>query len=115
MNATISFKTTLQTPSWPKAILAGIPATVVETIMMYKGAPMIIDRPMDIALEFSKMMGVSWAVRMIMHLLLGIVIFPLAYVSVVRQCMPGPNVVRGIGWGLFLWVIAMIVMSPMLG
>ena len=115
MNTTISFKTTLQTPSWPKAILAGIPATVVETIMMYKGAPMMIGQPMDIALELSKMMGVSWTVGMLMHLLLGIVIFPLAYASVTRQWLPGPNVVRGILWGLVLWVIAMFVMSPMMG
>ena len=115
MDTTISLKTTVQTPSWPKAILAGIPATVVETIMMYKGAPMMIGQPMDIALELSKMMGISWAVGMFMHLLLGIVIFPLAYVSVTRQWMPGPSVVRGILWGLVLWVIAMFVMSPIMG
>ena len=115
MNTTISFKTTVQMPSWPKAFLAGIPATVVETIMMYKGAAMMIGQPMDIALELSKMMGVSWTVGMLMHLLQGVVIFPLAYASVVRQWLPGPNVVRGIVWGLFLWVIAMFVMSPMMG
>ena len=59
MNTTISFKTTLQTPSWLKAILAGTPATVVETIMMYKGTPIMIGQPMDIASELSKIMSVS--------------------------------------------------------
>lgn len=58
MNTTISFKTTLQTPSWLKAILAGTPATVVETIM-YKGTPIMIGQPMDIAFELSKITGVS--------------------------------------------------------
>jgi len=52
---------------------------------------------------------------MIMHLLLGIVIFSLAYASVARQWLPGPNVARGILWGLVLWIVAMFVMSPMMG
>jgi uncharacterized membrane protein YagU involved in acid resistance len=101
--------------SWPKAVLAGIAATAVETLMMYKGATMMIGQPMDIALELSNMMGVSWTVGMIMHVQLGIVIFPLAYASVMRQWLPGPNVARGILWGLVLWVVAMFVMSPMMG
>ena len=115
MNTTTSLTSTLEMSSWPKAVLAGIAATAVETLMMYKGATMMIGQPMDIALELSKMMGVSWSMGMIMHVLLGIFIFPLAYASVARQWLPGPKVVQGILWGLVLWVVAMFVMSPMMG
>ena len=115
MNTTASFIQTLDVSSWPKAVLAGIVATAVETLMMYKGATMMIGQPMDIALELGKMMGVSWTVGMILHVLLGIVVFPLAYASVARQLLPGPKVVRGIIWGLVLWAVAMFLMSPMMG
>ena len=115
MNSATAFTSTLEMSSWPKAVLAGIVATAVETFMMYKGATMMIGQPMDIALELSNMMGVSWTVGMIMHVLLGIFIFPLAYASVARQWLPGPKVVRGVLWGLVLWVVAMFVMSPMMG
>jgi hypothetical protein len=115
MNTTTSLTSILEMSSWPKAVLAGIVATAVETLMMYKGATMMIGQPMDIALELGNMMGVSWTVGMILHVLLGIVIFPLAYASVTRQLLPGPNVARGILWGLVLWVVAMFVMSPMMG
>lgn len=115
MNSATAFTSTLEMSSWPKAVLAGIVATAVETLMMYKGATMMIGQPMDIALELSNMMGVSWTLGMIMHVLLGIFIFPLAYAAVTRQWLPGPNVVRGILWGLVLWVVAMFVMSPMMG
>ena len=115
MNTTASLTSTLEMSSWPKAVLAGIVATTVETSMMYKGATMLIGQPMDIAHELSKMMGTPWMAGMIMHLLLGIVIFPLAYASGLRQWLPGPSVVRGILCGLVLWVVAMFVMSPMMG
>ena len=115
MNTTASFTQTLDVSSWPKAVLAGIVATAIETLMMYKGATMMIGQPMDIALELGQMMNVSWTIGMILHVLLGIVIFPLAYASVARQLLPGPNVVRGIIWGLILWAVAMFVMSPMMG
>ena len=115
MNTTASLTSTLDMSSWLKTLLGGIVATAVETLMMYKGATMMIGQPMDIALELSKMTGTPWMVGMIMHLLLGIVIFPLAYASVTRQWLPGPNVVRGILWGVVLWIVAMFVMSPMMG
>jgi len=115
MNTTASLTQTLDVSSWPKAVLAGIVATAIETLMMYKGATMMIGQPMDIALELGQMTDVSWTVGMILHVLSGIVIFPLAYASVARQLLPGPNVVRGIIWGLILWAFAMFAMSPMMG
>ena len=115
MNTTASLTQTLDVSSWPRAVLAGIVATAVETLMMYKGATMMIGQPMDIALELGQMMNVSWTIGMILHVLLGIVIFPLAYASVARQLLPGPNVLRGIIWGLILWAVAMFAMSPMMG
>ena len=101
--------------SWVKLLVAGLGATIVQTLMMYFVAPMMTGSVMDIAHELSAMMGMPWVAGMIAHLGLGIVVFPLIYVAVLRRWLPGPPAVRGLIWGLLLWLIAMLVMSPMMG
>jgi len=52
---------------------------------------------------------------MLMHLLNGIVIFPLLFAYVVAGVLPGPPWGRGILWGLILWLAQQIVVIPMMG
>jgi uncharacterized membrane protein YagU involved in acid resistance len=98
-----------------RALLAGLAATLALTLMMYKGAPMITGKAMDIAGELSAMMAVPWAMGMAVHFMLGVLIFPAVYVLVVQSRLPGSAIFRGILWGLLLWAIAMLIMSPMMG
>lgn len=98
-----------------RTLAGGLAATLVITAMMYFGAPMMTGAPMDIANELSAMLGVPWLLGMIMHFVLGTVIFSFAYALVVGPRLPGPAAIRGMIWGLVLWLVAMLAMSPMMG
>ena len=101
--------------SWAKLLVAGLCATIVQTLMFYFVAPMMTGSVMDIAHELGAIVGMPWVAGMVAHLGLGIVVFPLVYVAVLRRWLPGPPAVRGLIWGLLLWLIAMLVFSPMIG
>lgn len=98
-----------------KAMLGGLAGTALMTIMMRFVAPMMLGRPMDIAAMLGKMMGGSWALGMMVHLINGIVIFPLAYVLVADRFLPGMPLIRGMLWGIVLWLAAESMVMPMAG
>ena len=97
-----------------KGILAGLIATGVMTMIMYL-APMMGMPKMDIAGMLSGMMGLPWIVGMVIHFMNGAIIFPLIYVFVLYKVLPGNGLVRGIVWGLILFVIAQVMVMPMAG
>lgn len=98
-----------------KAVLGGVAGTIVMTGTLRFIAPMMLDRPMDIAAMIANMMGASWTLGLVAHLINGIVIFPLAYALVAYRVLPGPPIVRGILWGVFLWLAAESIVMPMAG
>ncbi len=102
-------------PATSKVLIAGFVATIVITLMMYFGAPMMTGKPMDIAGELARMIGMPWMVGMAIHFVLGTVVFSLAYARVAVRFLPGGAAVRGLLWGLLLWLVAMLMMSPMMG
>lgn len=97
-----------------RILIGGFAATIVITLMMYFGARMMLGAPMDIAAELGAMMGLPWPVGMAIHFVLGTLMFSYAYVFVGTR-LPGPGVVRGVLWGILLWVVAMLMTSPMMG
>lgn len=96
-------------------LIGGFAGTIVITLMMYFGASMIIGAPMDIAGELARMIGVPWILGMVMHFVLGTVVFSCAYGLLANNFLRGGGVASGLIWGVFLWIIAMNVMSPMMG
>ena len=102
-------------PDVKKALLGGLVATIVMTLMMMYVAPMMTGQPMDIAALIGGMLGNSYAMGMLMHLILGIVVFPLVYVYVLYEHLPGSPALRGAIWGVILWVLAAVVVMPMAG
>jgi hypothetical protein len=98
-----------------RAVLGGFTATVLLTLMMYFAAPMMTGRPMDIAAHLGAMMGGSWTAGMVGHFVLGTVLFPLGYLFVTYRSMPEPAWLKGVVWGLILWLAAMIVVMPLTG
>jgi hypothetical protein len=97
-----------------KAVLAGFVATVVMTMMMYM-APMMGIPKMDVAGMLSGMMKTPWIVGMLIHFMNGALIFPLIYVFVFHNILPGPSFVKGMTWGLILFLIAQVMVMPMAG
>jgi hypothetical protein len=75
----------------------------------------MLGHPMDIAGMLGNMMGSSWAIGMVAHIVNGTLIFPLAYALAAFRILPGPPVLRGVLWGGALWFAAETIMMPMIG
>ena len=102
-------------PNIKNAVPGGVAGTIVMTLMAMYVAPMLTGMPMDIAAMLAGMMGMSWTMGMVGHLMMGIVVFPLIYVFVVYDRVPGSPLVRGLIWGVALWIAAVLVIMPMAG
>lgn len=98
-----------------KGLIGGLLGTIAMTMMMYFLAPMMLGTPMDLAGELARILHVPWSMGMVVHFVLGVVIFPLIYLMFLRDRFPGPSPVRGLIWGLVLWMVAMLMMSPVMG
>ena len=97
-----------------RAALGGFVGTLAMTVMMYMVAPMM-GLHMDIAAMLGKALGVGWAAGLVMHFVNGTLIFPAVYAFVLASSLPGGPVVKGTMWGVILWLIAQLVVMPMMG
>ncbi len=102
-------------PNIIKAILGGIVGTLMMSLMMRFAAPMMIGQPMDIAAMLGNMMGGVYALGMAAHIMLGVLVFPLIYALLVYRLLPGDPLIKGLTWGLILWLIAETMVMPMAG
>jgi hypothetical protein len=84
------------------------------TLMMMYVAPMLTGQSMDIAEMLGGMLG-GYAMGMVVHFMMGIVVFPLVYVLIAYPFLPGTPLVRGLIWGVALWAGAVIMVMPMAG
>jgi len=101
-------------PSNTKAMIGGIVGTFVMTLMMMYVAPVLTGMPMDIAAMLGGMLG-GWTMGMIAHVVMGAIVFPLVYVLVVYHFIAGPPLVRGLVYGVILWMAAVVVVMPIAG
>ena len=101
-------------PNIGRTVAGGVAGTVAITFLMYIGGPMIGLPKMDIAGMLGGMLG-GWTMGMMMHLLNGVVIFPLIYAYLLFAKLPGSPVAKGITWGFVLWAMAELVVMPMMG
>jgi hypothetical protein len=100
-------------PEIKNAVFGGIAGTIVMTMMMMYVAPMMTGMPMEIAAMLGGMLG-GYTMGMIAHIMMGVVVFPLAYVFIYNY-LPGSPIVRGLIWGVVLWVAAVVMVMPMAG
>jgi uncharacterized membrane protein YagU involved in acid resistance len=84
-------------------------------MMMYLVAPTMLGPPMDIAKMLGSMLGDNWWAGMVLHFVDGTVIFPLIFALLLYGVLPGSPAVKGISWGLALWLLAQVVVMPMMG
>ena len=105
----------MKKPNLKKSILGGFIGTAVMTMMMYKGAPMLIGKKMDIAERIGSMVGDSWVAGMALHWANGVIVFPLIFSLLLFPLLPGKAVVKGIIWAIILWLIAQLILMPMTG
>jgi len=101
-------------PTLSRAMLGGFVGTLAMTAMMYFVAPMM-GLHMDIAAMLGSMLGGSWAAGLMMHFVNGTVVFPAIYAYVLYARLPGSPLTKGTTWGVALWLVAQVVVMPMMG
>ncbi len=115
------------------ALLGGVAGTAVMTLAMDYGAPAMMGigmgeamgpsvmatmkaaMDMDMAAMVADGLGTGYPVGLLIHVLLGVVVFPVVYVFVCYDWLFGPPLVRALTWGVGLWLVADLVVLPMLG
>ena len=102
-------------PNWTKACLSGFVGTVVITLMMYVVSPWLTGGPMDIAEMLGTLMGTSWATGLIAHFVIGTLVLPTIYTLVLFRMFWGSPSVRGMTFGLILWLMSQVVVLPLVG
>lgn len=102
-------------PNIVKAILGGIAGTLMMSLMMSFVAPMMVGQPMDIAAMLANMMKNNYGMGLTVHIMLGVLVFPLVYAFVVFRFLPGTPLIKGLTWGFILWLIAETMIMPMAG
>ena len=50
-----------------------------------------------------------------MHVMLGAIFFPLVYVFLLYGALPGGPALKGAAWGVILWLVAQLMVTPMMG
>lgn len=102
-------------PSVGRAIAGGLVGTILLTLMMRFVAPMMTGQKMDVAGKLGDMTGMGPIAGMIMHFLVGSVIFGLIYAFVLFRFLPGAPWQKGLLSGVIFWLGLEILMVPMMG
>ncbi|HHS83088.1 MAG TPA: hypothetical protein ENJ68_06165 [Devosia sp.] len=101
-------------PDIKNAVAGGAAGTIVLTLMMMFVAPLMTGQPMDIAAMLGTMVG-GYTMGMLAHIMMGVIVFPLLYVFILYERLPGTPLIRGLIWGIILWVLAATMVMPMAG
>jgi uncharacterized membrane protein YagU involved in acid resistance len=100
-------------PNPSMAFLGGLIGTPAMTVLMYALA-LTLGVNTDIAAMLGEALG-GWKMGMLVHILNGVVIFPLAFAFLFYRFLPGPPVAKGIAFGGLLWLTSQLVVMPMMG
>ena len=96
-----------------QAAVAGVVGAVVMTVVSLYVAPMMGIPPMNPADMLAGQMGGNGVIGWGGHFMIG-VILAVIY-AVVAGSLPGPVIVRGALYGLAPWLLAQLVVMPMMG
>lgn len=99
--------------NWTRAIVAGLAATAVMTVLMLM-APAMGLPPMNIGAMLGSVMGGSLFLGWMAHFVIGTVLAAI-YAAVFATRLPGAGFVRGALYGLIPWIVAQLVVMPMMG
>ncbi len=101
-----------------KLFVAGFVATAAMTALMY-AAPMMGMPKMDIATMLGTMfvasLGPAFWLGMMIHLMMGAILFPSIYRFVLQPTSGTGTGYKGVLFGLLLWATANFMVMPMMG
>ena len=101
------------TLNWKRAVLGGLVATALMTVLMLM-APWMGLPPMNIGAMLGSMMGGSYFLGWMAHFVIG-AILAILYAALFATRLPGPGFVRGALYGAAPWIVAQLVVMPMMG
>ncbi len=96
-----------------RIVLAGFAGTFAMTVLMLM-APLMGMPPMNIGELLGSVMGGSLVLGWVAHFMIGGVL-AVIYAIVFAGRLPGPPVVRGATYSLLPWLMAQLVVMPMMG
>ncbi|MBI4501663.1 MAG: hypothetical protein HY700_10930 [Gemmatimonadetes bacterium] len=96
-----------------RAIAAGLVGTAVMTMLML-AAPMMGLPPMKIGDMLGQFLGIGAAAGWVMHFVIGVILATI-YAWFVAARLPGPVAVRGAVYGFAVFLVAQLVVTPMMG
>ncbi len=96
-----------------RAVLAGLVGTAAMTALML-AAPMMGMPRMNIGEMLGSMMGGVTALGWMAHFMIGTVL-AVGYAAFFADRLPGPPAMRGMLFGLAPWLLAQVVVMPMMG
>lgn len=100
-------------PNPSMAFIGGLIGTPAMTVLMCVLAP-ALGVNTDIAAMLGEMLG-GWRMGMLIHILNGIVIFPLVFAFLFYRFLPGTAMAKGITFGVLLWLASQLVVMPIMG
>ncbi|MGH2567669.1 MAG: DUF6789 family protein [Bacteroidota bacterium] len=100
-------------PNLQKAAIAGVLGTIAMTIMTMV-SPMMGMPEMDIPQMLAGFMGFPVVVGWLAHFMIGTT-FGLVYAYLFVGKLPGAPWIKGALYGLFPWLLAQIMVNPMMG
>ena len=98
-----------------KAWFAGFVATTIITLMVYFVSPDLTGGPSDLAALIAGFLGVSWVTGLGAHFLIGTLVLPSVYLLLQNRVLTGGAAMRGMTWGLLLWVLSQSIVIPASG
>jgi uncharacterized membrane protein YagU involved in acid resistance len=115
MDSPVAHNDSLVKEKLVRALIGGFVGTAIFTIMGKFLAPHVIGQPMDVAALMAPMLGGSHTVGVIAHFVIGTVVFPIAYLILGYRKLPGPAWLRGALFLVPVYLVAMVVVMPILG
>jgi hypothetical protein len=101
-------------PSTGRVIGAGLAGTLVMTAVGLYGAPMMGMPAMNPADMLASKMGGAALLGWMGHLMIGVVL-ALIYAKLFLGRLPGPPAARGALFSLLPWLMAQLLVMPMMG
>lgn len=98
-------------PNLSILFLGALIGTPAMSVAMYLVAPIVGVR-VDIVTMLGEMLG--WRMGMLVHMLNGVIIFPVVFVLLYRF-LPGSPSTRGMAFGTVLWLTSQLIAMPVMG
>ena len=103
----------MTTVSFGRAVVAGLVGTAVMTMLML-AAPMMGMPPMPIGEMLGQFLRIGTAAGWAMHVMIGLVLAGI-YAALLAGRLPGAPALRGAIFGFAVFLVAQVVVTPMMG